>query len=138
MDLILHNAREAVTRLAAQTIFFREPLNWAKPPGLIDVRPSEGTFIRPLVPGPLVEPISVLLERETGRGLEFLQVRKAPGGRHAAEAARRAKPADFRKVGSCMRRLTRISKAGGLPDKPDVGPTSPSRMRPTIRSWPTS
>lgn len=112
--------REMADRFQVSRQSVREALNRAKLLGLVEVRPGDGTFVRSLVPGSLVEPLSVMLERETGRVLEFLQVRKVLEGWCAAEAARRARSADLRKLGSCLRRMARISKAGGLLGKPDV------------------
>lgn len=112
--------REMAERFRVSRQSVREALNQAKLLGLIEVRPGDGAYVRSLVPGSLVEPLSVLLERETGRVLEFLQVRKVLEGWCAAEAARRAKPADLRKLATCLRRMARISRAGGLLGKPDV------------------
>lgn len=112
--------REMAERFRVSRHSLREALNRAKLLGLIEVRPGAGTFVRSLVPGALTEPLSVMLEKETGRVLEFLQVRKVLEGWCAAEAARRAKPADLRKLASRLRRMARISKARGLLGKPDV------------------
>ncbi len=112
--------REMADRFQVSRQSVREALNRAKLLGLIEVRPGDGTFVRSLVPGSLVEPLSVMLQRETGRVLEFLQVRKVLEGWCAAETARRARPADLRKLASCLKRMARISKGGGLLGKPDV------------------
>jgi GntR family transcriptional repressor for pyruvate dehydrogenase complex len=112
--------REMAERFQVSRQSVREALNRAKLLGLVEVRPGDGTFVRSLVPGSLVEPLSVMLERETGRVLEFLQVRKVLEGWCAAEAAGRAKPADLRKLTTCLKRMGQISRAGGLLGKPDV------------------
>lgn len=112
--------RELADRFRVSRQSVREALNRAKLLGLIEIRPGDGTFVRSLAPGSLIEPLATLLERETGRVLEFLQVRKVLEGWCAAEAARRGRPADFRKLGLCLKRMARISQTGGLLGKPDV------------------
>jgi GntR family transcriptional repressor for pyruvate dehydrogenase complex len=112
--------REMAERFQVSRQSVREALNRAKFFGLVEVRPGNGTFIRSLVPGSLTEPLSELLHRETDRVLEFLQVRKVLEGWCAAEAAARARPADLRKLETCLARMAQISRAGGLLGKPDV------------------
>ena len=105
-------------RVSRQSV--REALNRAKIFGLLDVRPGDGTYVRALVPGSLTDPLSEVLQRETGRVLEFLQVRKVLEGWCAAEAAEKGKAADLRKLDSCQRRMVQIAHTGGLLGKPDV------------------
>jgi len=112
--------REMAERFQVSRQSVREALNRAKLFGLVEVRPGAGTYVRSLVPGSLTEPLSELLHRETGRVLEFLQVRKVLEGWCAAEAARKGRPSDLQKLGACLARMARISRVGGLLGKPDV------------------
>jgi GntR family transcriptional repressor for pyruvate dehydrogenase complex len=112
--------REMAERFQVSRQSVREAINHAKLLGFVEVRPGDGTYVRALVPGALTDPLSELLQRETGRVLEFLQVRKVLEGWCAAEAARRAGAADVRKLADCTRRMGRIAKAGGLLGKPDI------------------
>ncbi len=112
--------REMAERFQVSRQSVREALNRAKLFGLVEVRPGAGAYVRSLVPGSLTEPLSELLQRETGRVLEFLQVRKVIEGWCAAEAARECRASDLRKLEACQARMTRISRTGGLLGKPDV------------------
>ena len=112
--------REMAERFQVSRQSIREALNHAKLRGLVEVRPGDGTYVRALVPDSLTEPLSELLHRETGRVLEFLQVRKVLEGWCAAEAARRAGGADIRKLLDCTRRMGKLAQAGGLLGKPDI------------------
>ncbi|MFB3817721.1 MAG: FadR/GntR family transcriptional regulator [Candidatus Methylomirabilales bacterium] len=112
--------RSLAERFGVSRQSVREALNRAKIQGLLEVRPGDGTYVRSLVPGALTDPLTEALHRETNRVLEFLQVRKVLEGWCAAEAARKARPADLRKLISCQRRMASVSRHGGLLGKPDV------------------
>jgi GntR family transcriptional regulator, transcriptional repressor for pyruvate dehydrogenase complex len=112
--------REMAERFNVSRQCVREALNRAKLFGLVEVRAGAGAYVRSLVPGSLTEPLSELLQRETGRVLEFLQVRKVLEGWCAAEAARQGSPSDLRKLKACLVRMARVSREGGMLGKPDV------------------
>lgn len=116
----LWSERQMAERFQVSRQSVREAINHAKLLGLVEVRPGDGTYVRSLVPGSIVEPLSELLQRESGRVLEFLRVRQVLEGWCAAEAARRATAADVRHLRSCLNRMAKIAKAGGLLGKPDV------------------
>jgi GntR family transcriptional repressor for pyruvate dehydrogenase complex len=84
----------------------REGLQKLHGMGLIRAAKPQGTFVQLLSPDVIRRPLSRLLEQETGRVVNFLDVRKWLEGMTAAEAAERATEDDLVKIEAALEGVT--------------------------------
>jgi GntR family transcriptional repressor for pyruvate dehydrogenase complex len=84
----------------------REGLQKLHGMGLIRAAKPQGTFVEFLTPDVIRRPLSRLLEQETGRVVNFLDVRKWLEGMTAAEAAERATEDDLAKIDAALQGVT--------------------------------
>ena len=112
--------REMADFLRVSRQCVREALNQAKLLGLIEIRPGHGAYVKSIFPASTADFFSTLLEREPGRVLEFLRIRKLLEGWSAAEAAANATPSDIRRLANCLNRIKNIAKKRSLLGDTDV------------------
>jgi GntR family transcriptional repressor for pyruvate dehydrogenase complex len=112
--------REMADSLRVSRQCVREALNQAKLLGLIEIRPGHGAYVKSIFPASTADFFSTLLEREPGRVLEFLRIRKLLEGWSAAEAATNATPSDIRHLADCVRRIKNIAEKKSLLGDTDV------------------
>jgi GntR family transcriptional repressor for pyruvate dehydrogenase complex len=90
--------------------------------GLLEVRKSQGTFVRTLTTESLHQPLSRLSRGDAGNFLHFLDIRECMEAMTASEAARQATPEDLRQIEATLPDL-RAAAARSDPealDKADV------------------
>jgi GntR family transcriptional repressor for pyruvate dehydrogenase complex len=92
----------------------REALQKLQGMGLVRAAKPQGTFVQPLTPDVMRRPLSRLLEQETGRVVDFLDVRKWLEGMTAAEAAEAATQDD---VGRIQAALEQVIAAAARDDR---------------------
>ncbi len=80
----------------------REALQKLQGMGLIRATKPQGTFVQSLTPEVMRRPLSRLLEQETGRVVNFLDVRKWLEGMSASEAAEAATGEDLAQIDAAL------------------------------------
>lgn len=98
----------------------REAISRAKIEGLIKVKQGGGTFVISSLKGNLRPPLSILLEEQAERILEFLEMRKVIEGWCAERAAETAGAGDLRKIQTTLRRMERAKLSETAWEKADL------------------
>ncbi len=83
----------------------REAIQQLQGMGLLEVRKSQGTYVRRLTTESLQQPLGRLLKGDVGNFLHFLDIRKWMEGMTAAEAAQQATSEDLRQVEATLPEL---------------------------------
>lgn len=87
----------------------REGILRAKTAGLVQVRQGGGAFVISSLPNNLRPALSILLEEQAGKVLEFLEIRRVIEKWCAETASETATPADLRKMQGILKRMERLN-----------------------------
>ena len=98
----------------------REAINRAKIEGLLEVRQGGGTFVISSLKGNLKPPLSILLEEQAEKILEFLEMRKVIEGWCAEKASSSAKAEDLEKMHQILGRMEKAKLSGPMWEKADL------------------
>jgi GntR family transcriptional repressor for pyruvate dehydrogenase complex len=98
----------------------REAINRARIEGLIEVKQGGGTFVISSIKGNLRPPLSILLEEQAERILEFLEMRKVIEGWCAERAAENASAGDLRKMRGTLGRMEKARLSVAVWEKADM------------------
>ncbi|CEP68510.1 Transcription regulator HTH, GntR [Moorella glycerini] len=116
----LPSERELSERLAVSRASVREALSALAAMGVIDIRPGEGTFVRNIRNGAIVEPLAMALLLDRQAAMELLEARQALEGEAAHLAARRAGPEDLEKMAEILKEMERDLRKGTLGEEADL------------------
>ncbi len=106
--------RELAEALGVSRPKLREAFQALAARGLVEIRRSEGAFIRPLQGPALSEPMVALFARHRAAFLDFVEFRREQEGFAAHLAAQRATPADREILGLVIAEMEAARKAEDL------------------------
>ena len=116
----LPSERNMALELGVSRPSIREAIYRAKIEGLIKVKQGGGTFVISSLKENLKPPLSILLEEQAEKVLEFLEVRKVIEGWCAEKASTTAKPADLKKMNGILRRMEKARLSDAMWEKADL------------------
>ena len=113
----LPSERDLARRLKVGRPTIREAIQQLQGLGVIEVRPARGIFVRSLTPGSLTTRLKRIVEDEIRLLIQVVDVRIVLEGWVAAEAARRATPAERAQILELAQALAQASDPEALFDR---------------------
>lgn len=101
--------RDLSSELGISRQSIREALNRAEVMGLIEVRQGEGSFILSSLKGSLKPPLTVIIEKEVERILDFLEIRKLVEGWCAEKAAVEASGKELEDMKDTLNKMKKVA-----------------------------
>ena len=117
----LPSERDMALELGVSRQSIREAISRAKIEGLIEVKQGGGTFVISSLKGNLKPPLSIVLEQQAEKILEFLEIRKVIEGRCAEKTSETAKPSDLKKMRSSLEKMKKAKFSDARWEKADLG-----------------
>jgi GntR family transcriptional repressor for pyruvate dehydrogenase complex len=100
----LPSERELAESIGVSRPPLREALNALQALGLVEIRPRSKIIVRSLAEKSVQDPISLLIEEDTEKLFELLEIRRAMENWVAYKAAQRANPEDIQKLEKLLKK----------------------------------
>ena len=116
----LLSERELAEKLGVSRASIREAFSALEMMGVIEIRPGEGSFVRQISYGGMLEPLSFLLQVDVDNVMQLLEVRKILEVEVATLAAIRATAEDIEAIRSALDKMVDDVNAGEIGDVADA------------------
>jgi GntR family transcriptional repressor for pyruvate dehydrogenase complex len=116
----LLSERELAEQLGVSRASVREAFSALEMMGVIAIRPGEGSFVRQVSYGGMLEPLSFLLQVDVDNVMQLLEVRKILEVEVASLAATRATAEDIEEIRLALNKMVDEVNAGEIGDVADA------------------
>lgn len=116
----LPSERDMVLELGVSRQSVREAINRAKIEGFLEVKQGGGTFVISSLKENLKPPLSIMLEEQAEKILEFLEMRKVIEGWCAEKASTTAIPTDLKKIQEILKTMEAAKLSDAMWEKADL------------------